>query len=207
LVTAFSAREQEQPPDPDAFRHAAERILALPFPAYLLDSFFFLRAWNSHMTAMDGPLDANGQATNVLRGPILAAAGPNEAEEPDHRLWRWLSDFWYSTAELCGSIPYKRILKEFMAIPSFEEKWRRMPLGRNQWQTWSFNTPYHYRNNSVGDFSVFPSKVVMPPTYHLRVYVPVDERAQSRLASTRERPVAVTVHPEIHWSSRLVRTI
>ena len=100
----------------------------------------------------------SGQATNLLRGPILAATRPNESEDRDHRLWRWLSDFWYSTAGLCGSIAYKRVLREFAGIPGFEEKWRRMALERNQWQSWSFNAPYHYKNESVGDYSVFPSR-------------------------------------------------
>src|SRR5688572_9753404 len=49
LLDAFAAKESEQPPDINEFHRAAEDVLKLPFPAYLLDSFFFLRAWNSHM--------------------------------------------------------------------------------------------------------------------------------------------------------------
>ena len=207
LIDAFSARELEQPPDFESFRQAAESVLCIPFPAYLMDSFFFLRAWNTHMAALDGPATGASQAVNMLQGPVLAATRPNESEDPDHRLWRWLSDFWYSTAALCGSIPYRRVLRELASIPTFEEKWRRLALERNPWQSWSFNSPYHYRNSNVGDYMVFPSKVVLPPTYHLRVYVPVDDVARSRLAAVNSRSPDVTVLPEIHWSNRLVKSV
>src|SRR5690606_12685042 len=132
-------------------------VLRVPFPAYLLDSFFFLRAWNSHMSALDGPAGLDAGNVNLLRGPILAASRPNESEDVEHRLWRWLSDFWYSTASLCGSLPYKRMLQELSSIQGFKEQWRRMALERNAWQSWSFNSPYHYSNLKFGDYLVFPS--------------------------------------------------
>jgi transcriptional regulator with XRE-family HTH domain len=206
LIEAFSARELEQPPEVETFRRAADEVLALPFPAYLLDSFFYLRAWNSYMAALDGPAIGSGQPTNVLRGPILAATRPNESEDPDHRLWRWLSDFWYSSASLCGSIAYKRLLRELGTIPGFDEKWRRMALERNPWQSWSFNAPYHFQNASLGDYSVFPSKIGLPPTYHLRVYVPRDDLARDRLDAVTREPPRVAILPEVHWSSRFVKT-
>jgi len=207
LIDAIGARELEQPPGAATFRQAAEEVLAIPFPAYVFDSFFYLRAWNSYMMALDGPALSSGQATNLLRGPILAATRPNESEDSDHRLWRWLSDFWYSTASLCGSIPYKRVLRELASVPGFEEKWRRMALERNQWQSWSFNAPYHYKNAKVGDYSVFPSMVVLPPTYHLRVYVPRDDLAQRRLKEFLSEPPEVAILPEVHWSNRFLKAV
>ena len=207
IMEAFGAKELEQSPEAEAFRQAAEEVLAIPFPAYVLDSFFYLRAWNSYMAALDGPPLTSGQAINLLRGPILAATRPNESEDRDHRLWRWLSDFWYSTAGLCGSIAYKRVLREFAGIPGFEEKWRRMALERNQWQSWSFNAPYHYKNESVGDYSVFPSRIILPPTYHLRVYVPRDEWARHRLAECLTQSPEVAILPEVHWSSRFIKSV
>jgi transcriptional regulator with XRE-family HTH domain len=206
LIDAFSAKESEQPPDYGEFQTAAQQVLTLPFPAYLLDSFFFLRAWNSHMRAIDGPAGRGDAAVNLLRGPILAASRPNENEDAEHRLWRWLSDFWYSTASLCGSVPYRRLLQELSSIEGFKEKWRRMALERNPWQSWSFNSPYHYRNSNVGDYLVFPSLVVLPPTYHLRVYVPLDDLAASRVRGLGSDPT-IEILPEIHWSSRLVKTV
>src|SRR5439155_24792950 len=47
LVTAFDAREQEKPPESDKFKESVTEILCTDFPAYVLDSFFYLRAWNS----------------------------------------------------------------------------------------------------------------------------------------------------------------
>jgi hypothetical protein len=81
-----------------------------------------------------------------------------------------------------------------------------MGLERNAWQSWSFNSPYHYRNSNFGDYLVFPSRVVLPPTYHLRVYVPLDELATSRVGTMESNP-EVEVLPEIHWSSRFVKTM
>jgi len=208
LVAAFDAREVERPPDEDVFKESARQLLSIEFPAYLLDSFFFVRAWNSYMDVLDGPIAGSGQAPNILRGPIVGATQPNALEDPQQRLWRWLRDFWMSTAELCGSLPYKRVLRELSAIPGFEANWRHMPLERSRWQLWSFSTPYSFSNERVGSFTVFPSRVIVPPTYHLRVYVPLDDRAVARLDASRLKgPSRPVFTPEVHWSNRFVRSV
>ena len=122
LLRAFSAREIEQPPSWEIFRKTATTVLATSFPAYLMDSFFFVRAWNSYRDALDGQPAPMTYESNILRGPLMAVERPNDTEDQEHRLWRWLRDFWFSTAGLCGSVPYQRILKELCALPNFEQR-------------------------------------------------------------------------------------
>jgi transcriptional regulator with XRE-family HTH domain len=207
LLRAFSAKETEPPPSQDSFQETATRVLNCAFPAYLMDSFFFVRANNSYMDALDGqPLPAMNDS-NILRGPLMALARPNETEDQEQRLWRWLRDFWFSTADLCGSVPYQRLLRELCAMPNFEHRWRQLALTRHSGQDLALHTPYTYKNSRVGAFAVFASEVIIPPEYHLRVYVPLDEQATDRVARVRK-----TGEPEIrfdreaHWTSRLLRT-
>jgi hypothetical protein len=208
VLTAFSAMEIERPPESQAFRDAATSILSVEFPAYLMDSFFFLRASNSYMAAIDGPATMPGQEPHVLRGPLLAATRPNETEDQEHRLWRWLRDFWFSTAELCGSIPYRRVLRELCTITGFENNWRRLALERHPTLDAPLNVPYRYKNARVGTYCVFPSRVMLPPTYHLRVYVPIDDVAVERVEQQRRLgPPRVDLGAERHWSNRLVKAV
>ncbi len=208
LLRAFSAREVEQPPTMDAFRETATAVLSTTFPAYIMDSFFFLRASNSYMDALDGqPLPVTHES-NILRGPLMALSRPNDTEDQEHRLWRWLRDFWFSTAGLCGSVPYQRILKELCALPNFEQRWRHMALERHSWQDLALHTPYTYKNGKVGTFAVFSSDVIIPPEYHLRVYVPVDETATERVKAVRTKgPAELRFHVEAHWTNRLLKTV
>jgi transcriptional regulator with XRE-family HTH domain len=207
LLRAFSARDTEQPPAPEAFREAATAILTCAFPAYLLDSFFFLRATNSYMDALEGtPLPVTDDS-NLLRGPLLAESRPNDIEDQEHRLLRWLRDFWFSTANLCGSVPYKRILRQLCALPNFEQHWRHLALERHSGQDAALHTPYTFKNARVGTFAVFASEVIIPPEYHLRVYVPVDELACERVAHVRSLgEPRIVFHPEAHWTNRLLVT-
>ena len=207
LVRAFSAREIEQPPAPEVFRETATSVLSCAFPAYLMDSFFFLRASNSYMDALDGaPLPVTHES-NILRGPLLAVNRPNDAEDQEHRLLRWLRDFWFSTADLCGSVPYQRLLRQLCAIPNFEQSWRHLALERHSWQDLALHTPYTFKNEHVGTFAVFATEVMIPPEYHLRVYVPVDELASARVADVRRAgSPQVVFHPEAHWTNRLLKT-
>lgn len=206
LMRAFAAKETEQAPSHEAFQETARSVLSTEFPAFLMDSFFFVRATNSYMDGLEGD-PAPDRDANILRGPLMALSRPNDSEDKEQRLWRWLRDFWFSTADLCGSIPYQRILKELCTLPNFEQRWRRMALERQSRQDLALHTPYKYQNSRVGKFAVFNSEVIIPPEYHLRVYVPIDKPALDRVEAVRARgEPTIRFHPEVHWRNRLLRT-
>jgi transcriptional regulator with XRE-family HTH domain len=207
LLRAFRAKETEQAPTPEAFQETARSVLSTEFPAFLMDSFFFVRATNSYMDGLEGD-PTPGPDGNILRGPLSALSRPNDSEDQEQRLWRWLRDFWFSSADLCGSIPYQRILKELCSLPNFEQRWRRLGLERHSWQDLALHTPYRYRNARVGSFAVFASDVIIPPEYHLRVYVPVDKTATERVEAVRATgEPQIRFHAEAHWTNRLLRTV
>jgi hypothetical protein len=208
LLRAFRAKEAEQPPSQEAFQEAARTVLTTEFPAYLMDSFFFVRANNSYLDELEGQPRRVTYESNILRGPLTATSRPNDSEDQEQRLWRWLRDFWFSTADLCGSIPYQRMLKELCALPNFEPRWRRIALERHSRQDLALHAPYKYQNTRVGSFAVFASDVIVPPEYHLRVYVPVDRTAIDRVEALRAAgEPQIRFHPEAHWTSRLLRAV
>src|SRR5262249_42178884 len=49
MLEAFAVVEDEAGPDPAAFRKHSSSLLSEEFPAYIYDSLFHVRAWNSYM--------------------------------------------------------------------------------------------------------------------------------------------------------------
>jgi len=199
LRRAFLGQQREEAPDEATFRAAASELLSTDFPAYILDTFFFTRAWNSYADALfDVPTDPQVHVLSSLLRAVVQGRGTPEWER---RIQRRLRDFWLSTASPCGSEPYKRVLASLCAEPGFEERWCRLALEPGDLVGQVIRAPYDINTERFGAFRVFPARMVLPPIYELREYVPLDAKARRRLETFRElRSPAIGFSAYVHWA-------
>lgn len=174
-------------------------VLSSEHPAFLLDSLFYRRAWNSLLLGLlpraSAPPPRHVLAT--VLGP-LAAYGP--AAHRDAFLWRWIEDFWLYTASLCGTPPYRALVRELAALPEFRSRWQELGLSRRMDDV-PVGVPYYYRHPCLGTYRIFTLRLVLPPVYYLKEYVPVDEAARRYVDGLRARgPVEILADPRPHWS-------
>lgn len=199
LLRAFSGQPHEAAPAESAFRAAAGELLNTEFPAYILDSFFFVRAWNNYVAALfAAPSDPQ---VHVIAAMLRIMAEGSATPDREKRLRRRLRDFWLSTATLCGTQAYRRVLSDLCAEPGFELYWRLLAQEPSDLLGEVVRAPYTIRTERFGAFRVFPARLVLPPVYELREYVPLDEQARQRLEAFHStRSPAVTFSPYVHWT-------
>lgn len=199
LLRAFSAQPHETAPAESAFRAAAGELLDTQFPAYILDNFFFVRAWNNYADALfAAPSDPQ---VHVIAAMLRIMAEGGQTPEREQRLRRRLRDFWLSTATLCGTQAYRRVLADLCAEPGFELRWRSLALEANDLSGQVIRAPYTIRTERFGAFRVFPARLVLPPVYEMREYVPLDGQARQRIETFHStRSPAVSFSPYVHWT-------
>jgi transcriptional regulator with XRE-family HTH domain len=198
ILVAFAAKNLEQPPSEEAFVQAMPDIISADFPAYAMDSLFYLRAWNSYMRVFV-PFSGGQTPRHLLAAHMLAGSPTEDPAAHDARIDYWIREFWLSTAGLCGSEPYRRVLAELREVPQFEERWRRLGLQRSDPKP--NGGPYYFATGRLGVFRIFPVRVNCPPVYHVREHVPLDDAARAHIESER-RSGSPVVHlvPERHWA-------
>ena len=205
IIVAFAAKYAEEPPSEETFAAAMSQIISDEFPAYALDSLFYVRAWNSYMSVFL-PFSTQRSPRHIIAAHLLAEADvpPPLREEPEARnarIWGWVRDFWMATASLCGSEPYRRVLAELRLVPEFEELWQRMGKERIEAIREPSGSPYYFSNGRIGTFRVFPIRVTCPAVYYVREYVPMDDAARQHLATERgSEPRSIVLMPERHWA-------
>ena len=132
LLSAFHASGEEPAPHAAAFGALVEELRTTPYPAYAIDSFFFARARNSYMDALLGsPPTINGRSLNMLRYLYLAIErSTDEAEKAvrENVFQRWLRQFWYTSARLCGTPAYRDVMDIMLAMPGFAERWQGLAI-------------------------------------------------------------------------------
>ncbi len=196
ILLAFAAKNLEQAPTEEAFEEAMPDIIASDFPAYAMDSLFYLRAWNSYMHVFV-PFAAGETPRHLLAAHLLMPTDES-SEVRNERIGYWMREFWLATAGLCGSEPYRRVLAELKDVPEFEERWLQLGLERG---TLKPNGGAYSFASRLGLFRVFPVRVNCPPVYHVREHVPLDAAAQSHLDSERRSgPPSVSLSPDRHWA-------
>ena len=67
LLTAFQARDVEAPPTVEAYQNMARSALQSDYPAFVIDSLFYLRARNKYM---------RGLVMHTLPGSVPAQRKP-----------------------------------------------------------------------------------------------------------------------------------
>ena len=205
LFKAFAPVNIESGPNEDAFRRMTAQVLALGIPAYLYDSLFYVRAWNSYIDLVyDRPLEPQGEhiVERVLEDPPRYPQPPNLWSTRQERAEWWLRDFWYETAQMCGSVPYQRVI-ERLAVnnPSFVERWKGLGLLHRPAGELPIGSPKLRVDPERGTYMLLTSAVLIPPMYFLHVYCPVDEIAWERLKLRRSLGEArVETSFLLHWS-------
>ena len=203
LVRAFSAVPSETASESGAFGWFVEQVLAIEFPAYIYDSLFFIRAWNSYIEVAHRPLDPGGEH---LVERILAEPDPRYATNqnlwstrPERAEW-WLRDFWYETAELCGSPAYVKLMEKLARSEQFAEKWPDLGLLEGAERPAPIGRPRFRVDPVRGSFLTTVSAIVLPPTYYVRMFLPSDATAWNRLEERRQasRPT-ITMLSCVHW--------
>jgi transcriptional regulator with XRE-family HTH domain len=198
LSAAFLAVDRESPPDPDAFRDYARYLLSCEVPAMLMDSFYYPRAWNAYWQEVTRP------AMRPFETAFTRFPGAPELMTSAYTQRNVISEFWRSSAYLCGSEPYRAFLAEMRKLDGFQETWQRIALEAGYILDARLpGAPFDIGTESVGHYRVHPVPVVIPPTYHMRVMIPMDAtaiRLQLELQSDSARRT-VFFAAASHWSS------
>jgi transcriptional regulator with XRE-family HTH domain len=200
ILAAFKPRETESAPDRDAFEWAIQAVLRCEHPAYVIDSLFYRRAWNSHMMAM---VRRNGEPAprNVLATALGSFYRSGTDAEREDFMSRWLRDFWLYTAHLCGTEAYRELLDDLASSsPTFKRKWSELGSSEDSAQT-PVGVPYYYHHPFIGTYRIFTLRLMLPPVYYLKEYVPVDEAARRHIEKSQAAgPARVTFDNVHHWT-------
>ena len=200
LNRALMASDVVVPPDPALFRRTAESVLKTDVPAYLLDDLYNTRAWNPlvDLLPITGAVVGEGHFVELVFG-IPAREGEQEARR--YRRRRLVRDFWMLTADHCGHPQYRRLLTRLGRDAVFRAEWTSLALDDDAQTHEPIGAPYVLQHATSGSFKAIASQVVLPPAYHLRLYVPADEKAEALLREARKsRPLEIQVDPRVHWA-------
>jgi transcriptional regulator with XRE-family HTH domain len=203
LERAFHARE-EDPPNQADFYHEVGRALSIDCPAYVMDSLFFLRAWNSYAYALHQPPVIDKPQYNLLEWtlrPEEVKLWDESLEPAEKKGWRRVESFWLASAGLCGTDAYRALVQHLCKVsPIFKDRWlsldaRPSDVGR------PLGVAYRFDFGEIGVYQVIPMELVLPPVYHVRVLQPYDKLAEATLAKLRaEGPAHVSFDSSSHWS-------
>lgn len=199
IVEAFKPRVAEPAPEPTAFATMVQRVLSCEHPSFLFDSLFYRRAWNSLVLGLLRR-DATPPPRNVLATALSSFYRTGSSEERDAFMWRWVEDFWLYTAHLCGTPPYRSLVHQLRALPEFARRWQELGDVRRT-EDVPRGVPYYHRHPRIGTYRVFTLRIVLPPVYYVKEYVPVDEPARRYIDHLRAQgPVQIVLDPSHHWS-------
>lgn len=200
ILAAFKPREIEVAPERNFFEAVVGDILLSEHPAFILDSLFYRRAWNSHLKGMYRKSSGNPSAGNVLGTTLNSFYSSGTPGARDEFQARWIRDFWLYTAHLCGSEPYRQLLNELADQPVFHRLWTDLGLTSDGTSA-AVGAPYYYQHPRIGTYRVFTLRLMLPPAYYLKEYVPVDNIARGHIDKVRaiNQPGIVFVQDH-HWS-------
>jgi hypothetical protein len=202
LIEGLASLEIEEPPDEALFTEWARDVLSHEIPAYIFDSLFYVRASNNFREIiLSGPHFQRRLQENILTYFLKMPGFKERNPGLEMRFKRWLRDFWSSTACLCGSPAYRRLLSELGEFGGFEDRWRGLVLRSDEYSWEPIGTPRRWYFPEAGEYLSITTSVTLPPTYHLRQYIPMDDLARARVESVRNAgPTKVLIHPQVHWN-------
>jgi hypothetical protein len=189
------------PPDEREFKaYMGNCLQTTPYPAMILDSLFYVRAWNSYMDAV-----ATGSSRAFADGSHSIArmlgAGPDVLVRPEDRqnlLRLGLRIFWMNTALYCHRPEYARLIDHLAEQPRFREMWLDLALRSDL-----PDEPITFVHSIAGaraSFRVYSRTILFPPHYFLHEYVPDDDAAVQRVTIMREAgPPRAFFHRRLHW--------
>ena len=203
LDRAFRSADVEDPPVPAAFSKLAAKILETPNPAVVLDSLYFIRARNAQsdiVLGSRGPSVSEHPFIGLI--PDLEAARTAEQQVQRRQLLDlWLLRFWNSTARLCGSAGYRRLLERLNQVSGFAETWSAIALNWPDAGNDVLGAPHYIDKGNGGWYRVLESRAFTPATYFYLEWIPVDDRASRVVAESVEGGEgSLYVSQYTHWS-------
>jgi transcriptional regulator with XRE-family HTH domain len=200
LLDAFAVVESESAPDRFIFRQQTRPLLAEEFPAYIYDSLFFVRGWNSYIDLVHNrPFNPEGEnvVEQIFSDPDPRFSLSQTRRSRSERSEWWLHSFWLQTARLCGSPAYVRVVSRLLETPGFCQAWSSLGLTGFSSQHGLIGSPTFRVEEGKGAFRTSTSAVSLPPVYYLREFVPVDDTSWEQLRLRRKQGA-----PEIHYTDK-----
>ncbi len=206
--TSFLQRALRQPagvpPSVDLFRERAERVLRSDFPAYMVDTLYYIRAWNSYLSPILANADAYLGGKHIIEYILDTQMPPDQRPAWEARVRRMTREFWYFTADFTALEPYRRLVLHLATWPIFKDEWCRLPFVEED-EEQIIGAPPRTGRPSVGSFRLVTSLTLIPPIYQLREFMPLDDRARATVDKLHESgPPVVYFDKHSHWSESTV---
>ncbi len=200
ILRSFASVDHEEPPAEETYNRLLDRTLVSVLPTFVMDSLFYIRAWNSHMTAFSGRVEGQRPNANAVRALFDPNRGIRLDPVLEDQFTPWLRNFWLLTAELCGTEPYKALLEDLRAHGDFEDRWWELALSQRMADV-PVNLPTIYHSPNNGVYRVFMTRIILPPTYFVREYVPIDATARAYIDELRAKGLPKPGRaPNCHWA-------
>ena len=194
LNRAFSnMRYGSAPVEPDVLREQAIAYLTMATPAYLLDRFFYVQAWNSLVAGIEGSTIETTHPNflgRVRTDPRLRSW----AVDHDSLVRNLTATLWIGSGRACGMPAYVDTVEELSRIPGFRERWASLAVPANEGIS-ATDVPHDIDVPHAGRFRLVASKVEFPPTHYLVQYVPLDDDAWRYVSSLRG-----CATPKVHFA-------
>ncbi len=199
IYTAFAGAPEEAPPDVNAFDHLVDQVLCVDFPAIIVDSLYYIRAWNDHADKLTTRGPGLGSLTHILEQLFPAYTDAPPGTRNGTRVLDWLREFRLSTAKLCGTPAYRSLLGRLSDLGDFRDLWFSMALTRSDGFEFA-NAPHQIFRPAVGSLWKSMSRINLPSTYFLYQYFPLDADARARFdGHGGESGTLVAKKPALHW--------
>ncbi len=198
LFRAFGPKRIERAPEAHVMFSRVRDLVATGFPVLILDSLYYVRALSTYnqILATSDTTSAGQPGVDHMLWQILASDRTPESRE--HSMW-WIKTIWLETASLCGTPAYERMISRLRVAPGFEEAWLRL-ADLNEGDSVMEDGPADIVLPS-GVFREFRIQLFLPPVYHVRQFVPMDDRAKQSLSSLRNVGApGATFSRLLHWS-------
>lgn len=183
------------------FANRADNLLRCEFPTYILDSLLYMRAWNSYLPDfLSRTVDASETDYHLIDFVIEAEQHANVWPSLRERVWRVIIEFWFMTAEFCDTEEYRRLVQRLSMYEVFQEQWQRIAF-LTDGECHQIGMPRRAWRDDIGESLICPFVVLLPPTYQVRQFIPVDSIARQRLATLHENgPARLHFAAHAHWA-------
>jgi transcriptional regulator with XRE-family HTH domain len=180
-------------PNRASFRRLAQDLLLAPYPAYLLDDLFHVRAWNTLIEVLPDHEDICG------RNLVEVALRSDDLPE----LWRrtLLRDFWLLTADKCSLPDYADLVDRLCELEGFDRAWTALAVAEEPEDLLPQGVPVPCDLGAAGHYQVTLRQVILPPVYYICEWRPNGDRALAALrAHVKSGSFSIRTADHQHWA-------
>ncbi len=154
----------------------------------------YIRSWNGLLSRFLG----RAPSTDCHLIEFVSAGQNNLTPEVFTTIVRGaIQDFWFLTAGLVGTPAYMTLLTRLSNSAVFKDEWMRLAFVQADERAIGLPSPA-WREDS-GSYLVCPFSIEVPPTYYLRRYIPVEQRAIDRIAALAAEGNEIHFDAADHW--------